>query len=315
MTIQIKYLSTSILTLGIIVSGSATSEYHAKVRSEIGVLEERYGAGSMEDREDRHRLGVRPLFYWDRDHWVSFQTLFDVPNYNEEKRESSEFAARRVWHFSSKLSEGTVESEANPVLPYNIWMAVQPIVRGEEFIPEATRTIEFAGWVGEAVRPPVAVSTLRGFPVKAKLPEPVVLTVEEIPIAVVKAGREQLLQQHARWNKGVEPPVPPADEGEIQSFLKNAKKYSIDSEKTAFYAFCHEGEDDWVGLLAPVVCEDQVTYEAWPLRDSLTFIGGGDFNLDGAWEYLFWIDGYNENGYLLASEKFRRVVSYSWSYH
>jgi len=48
---------------------------------------------------------------------------------------------------------------------------------------------------------------------------------------------------------------------------------------------------------------------------ALTLVDIGDFDGDGAVEALFWLSGYNENGYVLFFDQFRRKATFTWSYH
>jgi hypothetical protein len=43
-------------------------------------------------------------------------------------------------------------------------------------------------------------------------------------------------------------------------------------------------------------------------------IDAGDFNADGKEEFLFFLGGYNEDGFILVYDQFRRSARFSWSY-
>ena len=104
----------------------------------------------------------------------------------------------------------------------------------------------------------------------------------------------------------------------MKNLLRVAVRYRVDREKVNIYAFENNDDSvlDWTSSEPPWVCEKPGEhYEVWPLRESVRFIAGGDFNLDGTWEYIFWIEKYNESGYFLASFGARDTVSYSWNYH
>lgn len=51
----------------------------------------------------------------------------------------------------------------------------------------------------------------------------------------------------------------------------------------------------------------------WPY--SLRPIAIGDFNGDGHDEALFWFSGYNQDGYVLFFDDFKRSTTFTWSYH
>ena len=48
---------------------------------------------------------------------------------------------------------------------------------------------------------------------------------------------------------------------------------------------------------------------------ALTPLAAADFDGDSAVEYLFWLDAYNENGFVLATREFQDQVVFSYGYH
>lgn len=288
-------------------------------RIDLGVIEERYAPSSVFRDDKAYRLGVRPIFYWDGQDWKSYSEMFDTPDYNGKRVCRAEFGAHRKWYMSEN-KEAIVESRANSLLPDSLWLAVQDISKGSEHIPEGKRGRAFnADAIGKPVRPPVIVSTVAGFEVDDKLSDAVTLNAPDIPEAVVAAGYKQLVWQRNSNYHDQEPSELALEETlAIKKLLRVAVKYRLRREKVNLYAFENKDESvlDWTSAEPPWICQKQGDrYDVWPLRESLRFIGGGDFNLDGSWEYLFWIDGYNENGYLLVSFGLRKIATYSWHYH
>ena len=55
--------------------------------------------------------------------------------------------------------------------------------------------------------------------------------------------------------------------------------------------------------------------EALYLGSNLTLVDAGDYDSDGASEVLFWYSGYNDDGYTLFYDGFRKHVDYHWNYH
>jgi len=51
------------------------------------------------------------------------------------------------------------------------------------------------------------------------------------------------------------------------------------------------------------------------LSPNLTLIDAGDYDNDGKSEALFWYDDYNQNGYVLFYDGFRKRADFLWSYH
>jgi hypothetical protein len=48
---------------------------------------------------------------------------------------------------------------------------------------------------------------------------------------------------------------------------------------------------------------------------SLSLVDAGDYDADGKSELIFFLSGYNEDGYALAYDSFRKSVHWTWSYH
>ena len=48
---------------------------------------------------------------------------------------------------------------------------------------------------------------------------------------------------------------------------------------------------------------------------SLTLLDAGDYDGDGKSEVVFFLSGYNEDGYALFYDSFRKFVFHTWSYH
>lgn len=47
----------------------------------------------------------------------------------------------------------------------------------------------------------------------------------------------------------------------------------------------------------------------------LSLLNATDYDGDGKTEFLFWYSGYNRDGYVLFSERFRQRTEFTWSYH
>lgn len=54
-------------------------------------------------------------------------------------------------------------------------------------------------------------------------------------------------------------------------------------------------------------------HEGWSQRIHPLHVA--DFDGDGQEEALFWFSGYNEDGFLLAHDRFRKVARFTWGYH
>ena len=48
---------------------------------------------------------------------------------------------------------------------------------------------------------------------------------------------------------------------------------------------------------------------------SLILVDAGDYDADGESEAVFFISGYNEDGYALFYDSFQKSVMWTWNYH
>ena len=48
---------------------------------------------------------------------------------------------------------------------------------------------------------------------------------------------------------------------------------------------------------------------------SLSLVDAGDYDADGKSELIFFLSGYNEDGYALFYDSNRKSVRWTWSYH
>jgi hypothetical protein len=48
---------------------------------------------------------------------------------------------------------------------------------------------------------------------------------------------------------------------------------------------------------------------------SLSLVDAGDYDGDGKAEVIFFVSGYNEDGYAMFYDAFRKNVFSTWSYH
>ncbi len=51
------------------------------------------------------------------------------------------------------------------------------------------------------------------------------------------------------------------------------------------------------------------------LGSQLELVDAGDYDGDGQSEVLFWHSAYNEDGYTLFYDQFRKRLDYWWTYH
>lgn len=300
------------------VSVSTSAIAAPKDMIEIGILEERCTSESEEKSgEEGFHTGVRPVFYWADNRWNSYQNAFAIGSKNGWKTTSSEFARRRQWHFTHNDDKRVLVSEADVELPRTLWFAAQPIVAGEDVVPQTERSHAYVWWNGVPVRPQIAVSSQKNIPMTRALPGATEVSGDNIPASVLISGYEYLQKVlGSSW-----PCTTPHEDCrgynlEVESVFEKATRYVLGKESLTLYDFHEAKHLNYQPMsVAPMICVDQVSGERWHLRDGLKFIAGGDFTMDGKWEYVFWIDAYNENGYLLVSEMFRQVTSYTWTYH
>ena len=67
------------------------------------------------------------------------------------------------------------------------------------------------------------------------------------------------------------------------------------------------------GNSQPHMISRQPQLDGWPTSQELIDIG--DFDGDGSIEALFWFSGYNEDGYILYFDRFKKSATFTWGYH
>lgn len=72
-----------------------------------------------------------------------------------------------------------------------------------------------------------------------------------------------------------------------------------------------DGPPEAAWLTHSFLVDGEVIY----LGAALTLVDAGDYDADGAAEVLFWFSGYNEDGYTLFYDGFRKQVEFRWKYH
>ena len=51
------------------------------------------------------------------------------------------------------------------------------------------------------------------------------------------------------------------------------------------------------------------------LGSEMTLLDTGDYDGDGYSEFVFWVNGYNENGYRIVFGRLQETATFVWHYH
>ncbi|MCC6489269.1 MAG: hypothetical protein IT364_17340 [Candidatus Hydrogenedentes bacterium] len=312
-------------TLMIMFVPCARAQYFSDPRPpvEVGILEEVYFGDAFigsprPEVEELYRTIVRVAFYWQGDRWQSHQYPFE----RAAKEGSSTFAFWRQRHWYLRESDGRygdVVSLGEPEVSWRMYFTGQHVISAPA---DATpRNKEFSGWISHPTRPPKVLCTRKPHPDTDGWSEPTSVEFSDLPQNVVKEIEKYLLNDVVldEVKRGVR------DNDILAGFIKsiscrrNNKRFSIynveinytteadadiiDSVKMPIYG------PIWVGA------GPEENGETWLLGNGLRLFFIGDLNGNGDSELVFWIDRYNNNGYLLSNSELHAVATYEWSYH
>jgi len=252
---------------------------------------------------------VRLAFSMTGTAWKAFDHA--IQDIDALKSAAGNFAGRREW-FVLDHSKAIAKVVSTGVNEYDWYQDVgmQNVLSALPVMAKGPRTLRYSGWMGCPVRKPLVVSTR--IPAKDtenwRREKPSYAPTKEIAGQILNA-----LFGHSRQNDGT-----------------SGKRGLSPRDVFAAEQFCSKGTAKLVAFQvrpsAQVVDNagqpDRALY--WFFMDgrkSVKFVGRGlvlidwaDYDSDGKTDFVFWVDGYNVNGYLLAWNDFENRVSFTWNY-
>ncbi len=311
-------------TLTVTLAFSADAQYFSDPRpsAEVGILEEVYFGeafvGSPQSEvEELYRPIVRVAFSWWGDYWRSYQYSFE----QAAKEGSNSFSFWRQRHWYLRESDERYQDVVSLGEPWASW---QTCFAGQHVISAPTdanpRSTDFSGCLNHPVRPPKVLCTRKPFPDTDGWSNQKSIEFADLPSNVIKEIEKYLLNDVILEMAQAEV----VDKKTVAKFVesvscrRNSKHYGIYEVRVNY----DEADSDLIDQ-SKMPIEDPVCIctgpeadgEAWLLGDGLKLFFIGDLTGNGESELVFWIDGYNRNGYLLANSDLRAVATYEWSYH
>jgi len=296
----------SIMLLLVFLSLAPRITFAVENSIQIAFLEDSCVSG----RTNSYSTIVRLAFYWQDSAWKSFDHT--VRNSQELGIAATKFAGTIKWVLAAHdRSLGAVTSKG--VEKYRKYkdVGMQELVSTLPAAAKTSRDLTYAGSPGCPVRKPMVLSTARP-----------------------KSDKE-------RWAK-VKATIKPSREMAEKIRSSADDRYAGDDNKPVNAAFTEKDLLVAVQYRSPVkgdlialqVRPDARTKDAMGNPDKRmhwfyvdknkadTFIGHGlvlidwaDYNSDAGTEFLFWVDGYNSNGYLITWADFSRSDAFTWTYH
>jgi len=263
--------------------------------------------GFLEDGEvEIHRAGpfagfrrvsqVRCAFRSDASGWVA------CPEYPDADR--CQWTAVRA---GKKIGEVLSEIPESPSgYPADVGLHIAVGMKGD--LESTSRTSEFGGFPGYRVRPPIVLVRMPCFGdkdgwtrIQGNVP------VGDDLFRCIKASVDR-----AFICDGDTPSTYTASDLGIGRRLRTADGREL--VEVVFLAYplypnwCYRDASGAWRFLPPIK-------EERGLNGGMHLVDLGDYDNDGKTETLFWLDGYNRNGYRIFWADFRKHATFTWSYH
>jgi|GEM_PF-1139534 len=173
------------------------------------------------------------------------------------------------------------------------------------------RDLQFSGWAGCPVHKPVALvaSAPKADKEGWKKVTPDIKLTDGI-FSVIKENVRELFRETADGNERFDYKI--SDLYAAEQYSSNAKRIIV-----AFRFKPDSGAQDIVGESSEAFYWVSVSSGSAPkfLGAGLQLIDFADYDSDGATEFLFWLSGYNLDGYKIFWNGFLASETFSWKYH
>lgn len=272
----------------------------------IGALEDHYIEGQV-----AYKFQVRVLFQKASHKWIAFKHEAKTP---EELNENLDYYPKRIKWFIA--FDGKSLGECESFLPKKVNFYSDEGLH----IPEPTtklpqigkRTLEFSGWIHQPChRPLILVSENHTSDPESWKPfRPLPTEIEKcIPEFRKIIGKVVLCDQ-----KHGDKPTSDYDRRSIlvgKSYRANTNERLISLSLDPNLFKCDYTE---TGGIQWFYFDEAQSIKHLDVQ-GLTLLDAGDYDGDGTIEFIFWEDGYNENGYVLFYNHFKQNSQFKWGYH
>lgn len=276
--------------------------------TEIAFLEDMCEEGYS--RDNSYSTRARLAFFSRDTTWKAFD--HSVQNSEELRNVATAFAGIRQW-FLVDHNKAIRKVTSKGVEKYKWYKDVGIQELATELPAEAKepRDLKYSGWPGCPVRKPIVLSTVLPSSDKESWKK------EKTDLVPTQEMAEQIR------NSTNDLYADNADKPQKASFTEKdliaVEQYgSLSKGKLIAVQFRPNA-----GVMDNTGDPDRLLYWIFVGKTaSLKFIGRGlvlidwaDYDSDGQTEFLFWVDGYNLNGYLITWDSFRKSDSFTWNYH
>jgi len=299
------------------IEARASSEGDTKPSDvEIAFLEdwcERYS--EEKELKTKYEPRVRLAFRLTKDGWKAFDNR--VSGSDELKQAAKRFSGDRKWILLER--EQPLDSLISQEITAYQWYAdvgMQDIVGSLPASALLPRGIKFSGWLGCQVRRPIVLISRK--PQKAsdnwQEIEPSFKPDTEIVHLIKTFGNGLYTCTDERDENGT------LLKAEIKQDMLETVEEFVSGKGDRLFAV--KFLDD--ACVTNVIAEHEYSMYWFaqlgtsPLKfigQGLTLIDWADYDLDGHAEFLFWLDGYNLNGYRILWKGMTETATFSWQYH
>jgi hypothetical protein len=263
-----------------------------------------------EGHDNSYNTRVRLAFLWQDSMWKSFD--HNVRNFEELEHAATKFAGTHQWFLvDHENSIGTLISKGVDKYKWYKDVGMQELISELPATAKNPRDLKYSGWPGCPVRKPIVLST--ALPIKdkeswrkvkadvrpsKKMAEQIrnsnndlYAAADEKPVKASFTEKDLIVSE--QYNSPIK--------GNLVAlqFRKNAGVMNNTGDPdSSLYWF-------YLGNKTPSML----------IGRGLVLIDWADYNSDGQTEFLFWVDGYNLNGYLISWSNFTKTDSFTWNYH
>lgn len=271
-------------------------------RVEVGFLEDAGGGSAPRDTGR-----VRLAFIHEAGGWKAF----DAGVVDEEAlgRAAGRFAGSRRWVASRKgKSLGVVDSKDIPEYAHYDDVGTQSLVGPLPSFARGRSSMRYAGWPGEPVFDPLTLVSRTPCPDPADwLGARTRIGVTTEMVAEIRALQRAEFETDSCSARELDP----ADL-KVEEVLTSKRGESLVALKTRRGSTGCFGPEDPEERYWFVVSADR---QSSLLGAGLVLLDISDLDCDGEPEVIFWVDGYNLNGYRLYTTGSWSHVEFTWSYH
>ncbi len=302
------FIKCSVVTLWILqLSAVLPAESQAANSVEIAFLED---VCDSPGPNNNYSTIVRLAFVSHDSIWRALE--HDVKNSEELHAAAKKFTGDRQWFLiDHNIILGKVASTGVGTYKWYKEIGMQKLISELPEKAKSPRNAKYSGWLGCPVRKPLILSTAQPAPDKERW------TKEIVDVVPTNAFAEQLKNLNLDLYEG-DGDEPRKANFSAKDLMVNEQYGSLSRGKLIALQFRPKsgvmnnwGEPDSSLYWFYIAKNNSIKF----VGSDLVLIDWADYNSDGKTDFLFWVDGYNLNGYLVAFDNFGQTASFTWNYH